>query len=126
MQQTEAELQVEMESRIEAKLPAIMKNAVYLHKAAARRINSCRVQRRASRRHWLKHSKSFAVTHGNGGGGGGGGSGGGVEELRAAARKLTADSGFRESVYEIIARKDSATSLTTTRFNHREMKTTKF
>ena len=39
-------------SEIEAKLPAIMKNAVYLHKAAARRIKSCRVQRRASRRHW--------------------------------------------------------------------------
>ncbi|CAJ1074758.1 pleckstrin homology domain-containing family D member 1 [Xyrichtys novacula] len=41
-------------AEIEAKLPAIMKNAVYLHKAAARRIKSCRIQRRASRRHWCK------------------------------------------------------------------------
>uniref|UniRef100_A0A8C6KXC7 Pleckstrin homology and coiled-coil domain containing D1 n=1 Tax=Nothobranchius furzeri TaxID=105023 RepID=A0A8C6KXC7_NOTFU len=35
-------------AEIEAKLPAIMKNAVYLHKAAARRIKSCRVQRRSN------------------------------------------------------------------------------
>uniref|UniRef100_A0A3Q1FEC5 Pleckstrin homology domain containing, family D (with coiled-coil domains) member 1 n=1 Tax=Acanthochromis polyacanthus TaxID=80966 RepID=A0A3Q1FEC5_9TELE len=42
-------------AEIEAKLPAIMKNAVYLHKAAARRIKSCRIQRRASRRHWLRN-----------------------------------------------------------------------
>ncbi|CAN9501949.1 unnamed protein product [Ophioblennius macclurei] len=41
-------------AEIEAKLPAIMKNAVYLHKAAARRIKSCRIQRRASRRHWCE------------------------------------------------------------------------
>lgn len=41
-------------AEIEAKLPSIMKNAVYLHKAAARRIKSCRIQRRASRRHWCK------------------------------------------------------------------------
>uniref|UniRef100_A0AAQ5Y4F5 PH domain-containing protein n=1 Tax=Amphiprion ocellaris TaxID=80972 RepID=A0AAQ5Y4F5_AMPOC len=43
-------------AEIEAKLPAIMKNAVYLHKAAARRIKSCRIQRRASRRHWFLES----------------------------------------------------------------------
>lgn len=41
-------------AEIEAKLPSIMKNAVYLHKAAARRIKSCRVQRKASKRHWRK------------------------------------------------------------------------
>uniref|UniRef100_A0A673IWI4 Pleckstrin homology domain-containing family D member 1-like n=1 Tax=Sinocyclocheilus rhinocerous TaxID=307959 RepID=A0A673IWI4_9TELE len=41
-------------AEIEAKLPSIMKNAVYLHKAAARRIKSCRIQRRASRQHWCK------------------------------------------------------------------------
>uniref|UniRef100_A0A8C4ZHN7 Pleckstrin homology domain containing, family D (with coiled-coil domains) member 1 n=1 Tax=Gadus morhua TaxID=8049 RepID=A0A8C4ZHN7_GADMO len=91
-------------SEIEAKLPAIMKNAVYLHKAAARRIKSCRVQRRASRRHWLKHSKSFAVSQGNSEGGDGGGS---MEELREAAWRLTADSGFREGVYKIITRKNA-------------------
>uniref|UniRef100_A0A3B3UP48 Pleckstrin homology and coiled-coil domain containing D1 n=1 Tax=Poecilia latipinna TaxID=48699 RepID=A0A3B3UP48_9TELE len=87
-------------AEIEAKLPAIMKNAVYLHKAAARRIKSCRIQRRASRRHWceLKHSKSFAVA----------GSDDGMEELRATARRLTSDSSFRESVYKIVVRKEAA------------------
>ncbi|XP_029972934.1 pleckstrin homology domain-containing family D member 1 [Salarias fasciatus] len=84
-------------AEIEAKLPAIMKNAVYLHKAAARRIKSCRIQRRASRRHWLKHSKSFAVANSDGGS---------VEELRETARRLTSDSSFRESVYKIITRKE--------------------
>ncbi|XP_030574119.1 pleckstrin homology domain-containing family D member 1 isoform X2 [Archocentrus centrarchus] len=85
-------------AEIEAKLPAIMKNAVYLHKAAARRIKSCRIQRRASKRHWLKHSKSFAVASTDGGS---------IEELRETARRLTSDSSFRESVYKIMARKDS-------------------
>uniref|UniRef100_A0A3Q2CG89 Pleckstrin homology domain containing, family D (with coiled-coil domains) member 1 n=1 Tax=Cyprinodon variegatus TaxID=28743 RepID=A0A3Q2CG89_CYPVA len=80
-------------AEIEAKLPAIMKNAVYLHKAAARRIKSCRIQRRASRRHWLKHSKSFAVADPDDGS---------MEELRATARRLTSDSSFRESVYKIV------------------------
>ncbi|XP_028422223.1 pleckstrin homology domain-containing family D member 1 [Perca flavescens] len=87
-------------AEIEAKLPAIMKNAVYLHKAAARRIKSCRIQRRASRSHWcdLKHSKSFAVANTDGGS---------MEELRETARRLTSDSSFRESVYKIITRKDA-------------------
>lgn len=39
-------------AEIEAKLPAIMKNSVYLHKATARRIKSCRIQRHASRQQW--------------------------------------------------------------------------
>ncbi|XP_028252285.1 pleckstrin homology domain-containing family D member 1 [Parambassis ranga] len=85
-------------AEIEAKLPAIMKNAVYLHRAAARRIKSCRIQRRASRRHWLKHSKSFAVPSADGGS---------MQELRETAWRLTSDSTFRESVYKIIARKDA-------------------
>nr|XP_040056024.1 pleckstrin homology domain-containing family D member 1 [Gasterosteus aculeatus aculeatus] len=85
-------------AEIEAKLPSIMKNAVYLHKAAARRIKSCRIQRRASRHHWLKHSKSFAVSRCDDDS---------MEELRETARRLTTDSSFRESVYEIIARKDA-------------------
>ncbi|XP_029981983.1 pleckstrin homology domain-containing family D member 1 isoform X2 [Sphaeramia orbicularis] len=87
-------------AEIEAKLPAIMKNAVYLHKAAARRIKSCRIQRRASRRHWLKHSKSFAVARPDGSS---------MEELRETARRLTSDSSFRESVFQIITRKNSTT-----------------
>ncbi|XP_018537152.1 pleckstrin homology domain-containing family D member 1 isoform X1 [Lates calcarifer] len=85
-------------AEIEAKLPAIMKNAVYLHKAAARRIKSCRIQRRASRRHWLKHSKSFAVANADSSN---------MEDLRETARRLTSDSNFRESVYKIITRKDA-------------------
>ncbi|XP_062252704.1 pleckstrin homology domain-containing family D member 1 [Platichthys flesus] len=88
-------------AEIEAKLPAIMKNAVYLHKAAARRIKSCRIQRRASRRHWLKHSQSFAVT---------GSDGGSMEDLRETARRLTTDSSFRQSVYKIITRMDASTT----------------
>ncbi|XP_022621863.1 pleckstrin homology domain-containing family D member 1 [Seriola dumerili] len=89
-------------AEIEAKLPAIMKNAVYLHKAAARRIKSCRIQRRASRRHWLKHSKSFAVANTDGGS---------MEDLRETARRLTSDSSFRESVYKIITRKDGTNKM---------------
>ncbi|XP_058471577.1 pleckstrin homology domain-containing family D member 1 [Solea solea] len=85
-------------AELEAKLPAIMKNAVYLHKAAARRIKSCRIQRRASRHHWLKHSKSFAVSSGDGGN---------MEDLREAARRLTSDTSFRQNVYKIIARNDA-------------------
>ncbi|XP_071753138.2 pleckstrin homology domain-containing family D member 1 [Centroberyx gerrardi] len=85
-------------AEIEAKLPSIMKNAVYLHKAAARRIKSCRIQKRASRRHWLKHSKSFVVSQADSGS---------MEDLRETARRLTSDSSFRESVYKIISRKDA-------------------
>ncbi|XP_061825029.1 pleckstrin homology domain-containing family D member 1 [Nerophis lumbriciformis] len=87
-------------AEIEAKLPAIMKNAVYLHKAAARRIKSCRIQRRASRRHWLQHSKSLATASEEGGGS--------MEELRETARRLTCDSSFREDVYKIMARKEAS------------------
>ncbi|KAK5608961.1 hypothetical protein CRENBAI_017876 [Crenichthys baileyi] len=89
-------------AEIEAKLPAIMKNAVYLHKAAARRIKSCRIQRRVSRRHWLKHSKSFAMANPDDGS---------MEELRATARRLTSDSSFRESVYKIVVRKEAANTI---------------
>ncbi|KAG7229195.1 hypothetical protein INR49_013138 [Caranx melampygus] len=98
-------------AEIEAKLPAIMKNAVYLHKAAARRIKSCRIQRRASRRHWLKHSKSFAVANTDSGS---------MEDLRETARRLTSDSSFRESVYKIITRKDGTNKWRTEREGGRE------
>ncbi|XP_016148091.1 pleckstrin homology domain-containing family D member 1-like [Sinocyclocheilus grahami] len=81
-------------AEIEAKLPSIMKNAVYLHKAAARRIKSCRIQRRASRQHWLKHSQSFASSRGA--------SSSSLEELRETARRLTSDSCLRQRAYKII------------------------
>uniref|UniRef100_A0A3Q3KII6 PH domain-containing protein n=1 Tax=Monopterus albus TaxID=43700 RepID=A0A3Q3KII6_MONAL len=76
-------------AEMEAKLPAIMKNAVYLHKAAVRRIKSCRVQRRASRRHWCKSSTE----------------GGRVEEPRETARQQTSNSGVKQSADKITAHK---------------------
>ncbi|KAG9336774.1 hypothetical protein JZ751_003122 [Albula glossodonta] len=86
-------------AEIEAKLPAIMKNAVYIHKAAARRIKSCRVQRKATRHHWaqLKHSKSFVLSPGEEPS---------LEDLKETARRLTCDSSFREKMYEIISHQD--------------------
>lgn len=85
-------------AEIEAKLPAIMKNAVYIHKAAARRIKSCRVQRKASRHHWaqLKHSKSFILSPGEQAS---------LEGLKETARRYTCDSSFREKVYKIMSHK---------------------
>ncbi|KAK1792919.1 hypothetical protein P4O66_001644 [Electrophorus voltai] len=84
-------------AEIDAKLPAIMKNAVYLHKAAARRIKSCRLQRHASRQHGLKHSQSFVCSRGDTSG---------LEDLKETARRLTSDKSFRQRVYNIIARED--------------------
>ncbi|XP_064174950.1 pleckstrin homology domain-containing family D member 1 [Anguilla rostrata] len=87
-------------AEIEAKLPAIMKNAVYIHKAAARRIKSCRVQRKASRHHWaqLKHSKSFILSPDEEPS---------LEDLRErTARRYTCDSSFRDKVFKIISHKD--------------------
>ncbi|XP_067311076.1 pleckstrin homology domain-containing family D member 1 isoform X2 [Pseudorasbora parva] len=89
-------------AEIEAKLPSIMKNAVYLHKAAARRIKSCRIQRRASRQHWLKHSQSFASSHGA--------SSTSLEELRETARRLTSDSCLRRRAFKIITRQETVQS----------------
>ncbi|XP_051502602.1 pleckstrin homology domain-containing family D member 1-like [Myxocyprinus asiaticus] len=88
-------------AEIEAKLPAIMKNAVYLHKAAARRIKSCRIQRRASKQHWLKHSQSFASSHNEVPS---------LDELRETARHLTSDSCLRQRVYKIITRQETVQS----------------
>nr|XP_032630700.1 pleckstrin homology domain-containing family D member 1 isoform X2 [Chelonoidis abingdonii] len=39
-------------AELEAKMPMIMKNSVYLHKAATRRIKSCRLHRRRSSASW--------------------------------------------------------------------------
>ncbi|ROJ19144.1 Pleckstrin homology domain-containing family D member 1 [Anabarilius grahami] len=89
-------------AEIEAKLPSIMKNAVYLHKAAARRIKSCRIQKRASRQHWLKHSQSFATSRGA--------SSTSLEELRETARRLTSDSCLRRQAYKIITRQETVQS----------------
>ncbi|KAF7704685.1 pleckstrin homology domain-containing family D member 1 [Silurus meridionalis] len=74
-------------AEIEAKLPAIMKNSVYLHKAAARRIKSCRIQRHASRQQWRKQSQSFAGPHGETSS---------LEDLKEATQHPTSDSCFRQ------------------------------
>ncbi|KAL0969465.1 hypothetical protein UPYG_G00227700 [Umbra pygmaea] len=81
-------------AEIEAKLPSIMKNAVYLHKAAARRIKSCRTQKRASRQNWLKHSQSFAAAN----------SDGPSMDMKDTARRLTSDSCY--NAYKTITRHD--------------------
>lgn len=39
-------------AELEAKMPVIMKNSVYIHKAATRRIKSCRFHRRRSSTTW--------------------------------------------------------------------------
>lgn len=39
-------------AELEAKMPVIMKNSVYIHKAATRRIKSCRFHRRRSSTSW--------------------------------------------------------------------------
>ncbi|KAK6479208.1 pleckstrin homology domain-containing family D member 1-like [Huso huso] len=86
-------------AEIDAKLPVIMKNSVYIHKATARRIKSCRIQRKASG-NWglMRHSQSFIVSPSDEDS---------LEELRDTARRLTRDRFFRESVYQIMSRKDS-------------------
>ncbi|KPP79550.1 pleckstrin domain-containing family D member 1-like [Scleropages formosus] len=83
-------------AEIEAKLPAIMKNAVYIHKAAARRIKSCRIQRKTSRQRLglMKHSQSFILPSREDLS---------LEDLKETARQLTFDSSFRESLYKFIA-----------------------
>ncbi|KAM9466812.1 pleckstrin homology domain-containing family D member 1 [Clarias gariepinus] len=85
-------------AEIEAKLPAIMKNSVYLHKATARRIKSFRFQRHAARQHWRKHSQSFAGTHG--------GETASLEDLKENTQHLTSDSCFRQhaKTYKAISR----------------------
>ncbi|MFT7802028.1 pleckstrin domain-containing family D member 1-like [Arapaima gigas] len=82
-------------AEIEAKLPAIMKNAVYIHKAAARRIKSCRIQRKTSRQRLglMKHSQSFVLPSSEDLS---------LEDLKETAHHLTFDSSFRESLYKFV------------------------
>lgn len=60
---------------------------------------SFRKSRQFHRLSAVKHSKSFAVANADGGS---------MEDLRETARRLTSDSSFRRSVYQIIARKDAS------------------
>nr|XP_023691756.1 pleckstrin homology domain-containing family D member 1 isoform X1 [Paramormyrops kingsleyae] len=86
-------------AEIEARLPAIMKNAVYIHKATVRRIKSCRIRKKSPRnlRGIKGQSQSFILPPGDDSS---------LEDLKKTARQVSFDSSLRENVYKIIARHD--------------------
>ncbi|XP_024074605.2 pleckstrin homology domain-containing family D member 1 [Terrapene carolina triunguis] len=89
-------------AELDAKMPVIMKNSVYLHKAATRRIKSCRLHRRRSSASWndLKQSQSFIFSQTEADN---------IEELKEAAKRLSRDQHFRETLYQIMmSQKNSA------------------
>uniref|UniRef100_G3SS09 Pleckstrin homology and coiled-coil domain containing D1 n=1 Tax=Loxodonta africana TaxID=9785 RepID=G3SS09_LOXAF len=94
-------------AELEAKMPVIMKNSVYIHKAATRRIKSCRFHRRRSSASWndsecqprqgkrraVKPSQSFMTSQLEANN---------MEELKEVAKRLSRDQRFRESIYHIM------------------------
>nr|XP_028581106.1 pleckstrin homology domain-containing family D member 1 isoform X2 [Podarcis muralis] len=88
-------------AELEAKMPVIMKNSVYLHKAATRRIKSCRFHRRRSSNSWLdlRQSQSFMYSEAES-----------IEDLKQAAKRLTQDQHFRETIYQIMISRQSSSS----------------
>ncbi|XP_021563691.1 pleckstrin homology domain-containing family D member 1 [Carlito syrichta] len=88
-------------AELEAKMPVIMKNSVYIHKAATRRIKSCRFHRRRSSTSWsdMKPSQSFMNSQLEANN---------LEELKEVARRLSRDQRFRESIYHIMATQPGA------------------
>ncbi|XP_070590724.1 pleckstrin homology domain-containing family D member 1 isoform X2 [Erythrolamprus reginae] len=80
-------------AELEAKMPVIMKNSVYLHNAATRRIKSCRFRRRRCSNSWnsLSQSQSFMYSEAEN-----------IEELKQAAKKLSQDHHFRKTIYQIM------------------------
>ncbi|XP_072423978.1 pleckstrin homology domain-containing family D member 1-like isoform X3 [Chiloscyllium punctatum] len=90
-------------AEIEANLPVIMKNSVYVQRAAARRIKSCRFRRRKSTAVWNSfvtnpHSLNVPSADGEED----------MEELKETARNLSRDRRFRETVYKYMTLKDSS------------------
>uniref|UniRef100_A0ACB8G478 Pleckstrin y domain-containing D member 1 n=2 Tax=Sphaerodactylus townsendi TaxID=933632 RepID=A0ACB8G478_9SAUR len=87
-------------AELEAKMPVIMKNSVYLQKAATRRIKSCRFHRRRSSNVWneLRQSQSFMSSEAES-----------IEELKQAAKRLSQDQHFRETIYRIMMSRKDAT-----------------
>uniref|UniRef100_A0A4W3KDQ1 Pleckstrin homology and coiled-coil domain containing D1 n=1 Tax=Callorhinchus milii TaxID=7868 RepID=A0A4W3KDQ1_CALMI len=81
-------------AEIDANLPVIMKNSVYVHKTAARRIKSCRFHRRKS---IAMLRVTFMIC-----------SSANIEELKERARKLSRDRHFRETVYQYMSHSDSS------------------
>lgn len=90
-------------AELEAKMPVIMKNSVYIHKAATRRIKSCRFHRRRSSTSWndMKPSQSFMTSQLEANN---------IEELKEVAKRLSRDQRFRESIYHIMATQPGAPS----------------
>uniref|UniRef100_A0AAA9TVA1 Pleckstrin homology and coiled-coil domain containing D1 n=1 Tax=Bos taurus TaxID=9913 RepID=A0AAA9TVA1_BOVIN len=90
-------------AELEAKMPVIMKNSVYIHKAATRRIKSCRFHRRRSSTSWndVKPSQSFMTSQLEANN---------MEELKEVAKRLSRDQRFRESIYHIMATQPGAPS----------------
>nr|XP_033808247.1 pleckstrin homology domain-containing family D member 1 isoform X1 [Geotrypetes seraphini] len=88
-------------AELEAKKPVIMKNSVYMQKAATRRIKSCRFQRRKHSSSWndLRHSQSFIVSPAEVDN---------FESLKEAAKQLSRDQHFREKIYQIMTKKGTA------------------
>ncbi|NXQ74708.1 PLHD1 protein, partial [Quiscalus mexicanus] len=89
-------------AELEAKMPVIMKNSVYIHKAATRRIKSCRFRCRRTSASWndMKQSQSFIFSPAEAEN---------IEELKEAAKRLSRDQRFRKTIYQIMrSQKDSA------------------
>ncbi|XP_004699069.1 pleckstrin homology domain-containing family D member 1 [Echinops telfairi] len=91
-------------AELEAKMPVIMKNSVYIHKAATRRIKSCRFHRRRSSASWndIKPSQTFMASQLEANN---------MEELKEVAKRLSRDQRFRESIYHIMATQPGAPSV---------------
>ncbi|XP_006025246.1 pleckstrin homology domain-containing family D member 1 [Alligator sinensis] len=89
-------------AELEAKMPMIMKNSVYIHRAATRRIKSCRFHCRRASASWndLKQSQSFVFSQTEADN---------IVELKEVAKTLSQDQHFRETLYQIMmSQKDSA------------------
>ncbi|XP_073408260.1 pleckstrin homology domain-containing family D member 1 isoform X1 [Dendrobates tinctorius] len=84
-------------SEIEAMKPAIMKNSVYVPRAATRRIKSCRFHQQRPNFSHLRHSHSFLMSPAETSD---------IQSLKEAARNLTRDKHFRETLYQIITQKE--------------------
>ncbi|XP_069588458.1 pleckstrin homology domain-containing family D member 1 isoform X2 [Ranitomeya imitator] len=84
-------------SEIEAMKPAIMKNSVYVPRAATRRIKSCRFHQQRPNFSHLRHSHSFLMSPAETTD---------IQSLKEAARNLTREKHFRETLYQIITQKE--------------------
>ncbi|KAM8920682.1 pleckstrin homology domain-containing family D member 1 [Pelodytes ibericus] len=85
-------------SEIEALKPTIMKNSVYVPRAATRRIKSCRFHHQRPSFSRLRHSHSFLLSPAETSN---------IQNLKETARNLSSDPCFREAIYQIIAQQDS-------------------